>query len=72
MLHAHSSSPPESPTWRALSSLSLHRSRLSVVKDARSIACCRDVLTAGTPPRAGCRPAGPECVSPGQQGSAEA
>lgn len=61
MLHAHSSSPPESPTWRAPSS-SLRRPRLPAVEDARSIACPPGVLTAGTPPGAGWRPAGPEPV----------
>lgn len=40
--------------------LSLRRPRLPAAEDARSIACPRGVLTAGTPPGAGWRPAGPE------------
>lgn len=52
--------------------LFLRRPRLPAVEDARSIACPRGVLTAGTPPGAGWRPAGPEPVWPGQRGSAEA
>lgn len=70
MLHARSSSPPESPTWRAPSSP-------SAVPGCRRGGCSeglrpRAALSPGPPPAAGGRPAGPEPPGPGRRGSAEA
>lgn len=70
MLHAHSPSPPESPTRRAPSSP-------SAVPGCRRGGCSegprpRAALSPGPPPAAGGRPAGPEPPGPGRRGSAEA